>query len=88
MNICQGDKVLIIAGKDKGKTGAVARVSAADHQVIVEGLNLIKRHVKPNRSHPSGGIVEQPAPLDWSNVRLLEATESKPKKVKSTAKDK
>ncbi len=66
--IKKGDEVIIIAGKDKDKTGKVQMVK--DGKVVVEGCNMVTKHVKPNQSNPQGGIVEQPAPMDVSNVML------------------
>ncbi len=71
MKIKKGDKVLIIAGKDRGKTGEVMHAFPQDGQVIVEGLNLMKKHVRPKKQGESGQIVEFPAPMDVSNVKLV-----------------
>ena len=75
--IRKGDDVLVRAGKDKGKRGTVLRVTPDDH-VIVEGINLAKRHVKPNPQRgTSGGIVETEMPLHISNVAIYNAIEGK-----------
>ncbi len=66
--IKKGDEVIIIAGKDKDKTGKVQMVK--DGKVVVEGCNLVTKHMKPSQANPQGGIVEQPAPMDVSNVML------------------
>ncbi|MGM0439234.1 MAG: 50S ribosomal protein L24 [Patescibacteria group bacterium] len=71
MKIKKDDKVAIIAGKDKGKTGKVMHAFPKDKQVIVEGLNLMKKHVKPRKQGESGQIIEFPAPMDVSNVKLI-----------------
>ncbi len=71
MKIKKDDKVVIIAGKDKGKTGKVMHAFPKDGQVIVEGLNLMKKHVKPRKQGESGQIIEFPAPMDVSNVKLI-----------------
>ncbi len=71
MKIKKDDKVAIIAGKDKGKTGKVMHAFPEDRQVIVEGLNLMKKHVKPKKQGESGQIIEFPAPMDVSNVKLI-----------------
>ncbi len=71
MKIKKDDKVVIIAGKDKGKTGKVMHAFPKDKQVIVEGLNLMKKHVRPKKQGESGQIIEFPAPLDVSNVKLI-----------------
>jgi large subunit ribosomal protein L24 len=70
VHVRKGDLVRIIAGNDKGKTGKVLGVRPASGRVIVEGLNMVKKHVRPMRENP-GGIVEQPAPLASSNVMLV-----------------
>ena len=71
MKIKKDDKVVIIAGKDKGKTGKVMHAFPNDKQVIVEGLNLMKKHVRPKKQGESGQIIEFPAPMDVSNVKLI-----------------
>lgn len=70
--IRKGDQVVVLAGKDKGKRGSVLRISPADETVVVEGINRLKKHQKPNplKGH-TGGIVEREVPLHISNVGLL-----------------
>lgn len=63
--------VKIIAGKEKGKTAKVLRVFPAKGRVVVEGLNVIKRHTRPSQINPEGGIVEKEAPMSMSNVMLV-----------------
>jgi large subunit ribosomal protein L24 len=70
MNIKKGDEVLIITGKDKGKEGTVSRALPQESKVIVEGLNLVKKHVKPQGQTRQGGIIEKAMPLHVSNVML------------------
>ena len=69
MKIKKGDNIKVIAGKDKGKEGKVMEV--LDNKVIVEGVNMISKHTKPNQSSPKGGIVRQEAPIDSSNVMYV-----------------
>ena len=69
--IKKGDMVKVIAGKDKGKEGKVASVNAKKKTVIVEGINMVSKHTKPNAKNQTGGIVSQESPLDVSNVMLL-----------------
>ena len=70
--IRKNDNVLVIAGRDRGKRGRVLRVIPARDRVIVEGVNFIKRHTKPNpQRNVKGGIVERESPLDASNVQLV-----------------
>jgi len=59
--IRKGDSVVVISGKDKGKTGKVTRVLVEDNRVLVEGINLVKRHSRPTPRNPSGGIIEREA---------------------------
>jgi large subunit ribosomal protein L24 len=70
-HVKKDDMVKIIAGKEKGKTGKVLRVFPAKGRVVVESLNVIKRHTRPTQLNPEGGIVEKEAPLSLSNVMLI-----------------
>lgn len=70
MNIKIGDKVIIIAGKDKGKTGKVIQVLPENSKVVVEGANLLKKHLRSRQSGQKGQKIELPAPLNASNVML------------------
>lgn len=72
MRIKKGDTVKIIAGKDKGKTGTVLQTLPKAQRVVVEGLNIAKKHVKPSQGG-TGGIEEFPAPIHVSNVQLVDA---------------
>jgi large subunit ribosomal protein L24 len=74
MNIKKGDTVLIIAGKDKGKEGTVSRALPQINKVIVEGLNIVKKHIRPQGQTRQGGIIEKAMPLHVSNV-MLKCTE-------------
>ena len=79
--IRKGDEVLVRSGKDKGKRGTVLSVTPDDH-VIVEGINLAKRHMKPNPQRgTSGGIVEKEMPLHISNVGIYNAIEGKAERI-------
>lgn len=71
MNIKKGDTILIISGKDKGKNGKVTEVFPKDNRIIVEGLNIVKRHRKPRREGEKGQRVEVPRPFDVSNAELI-----------------
>lgn len=76
--IRKNDEVLVIAGKDRGKRGRVTMVDTARNRVVVEGLNLVKRHTKPNPQRSvQGGIVEQEASIHASNVMLWDAEAGK-----------
>ena len=72
MNLIKGDKVIVIAGKDKGKTGTIQKVDPKSNRVVVEGVNLLKRHKKPTQATPEGSIVEIYAPIDASNVMFVD----------------
>lgn len=73
MDIRTGDKVIVIAGNDKGEKGRVVAVYPDKNRVIIEGVRLVKRHTKPNRSGiASGGILEKAAPIHMSNVALVD----------------
>ena len=69
--IRKDDKVKVITGKDKGKIGKVLRVLRKKDRILVEKVNIIKRHTKPNVKNRQGGIVESEAPIPWSNVMLM-----------------
>jgi len=71
MKIKKGDQVLIISGKDRGKKGKILDVFPKEARVVVEGSNIRKKHVKPKRSGEKGQVVETPAPLAVSNVKLI-----------------
>jgi len=80
--IKNGDNVIIIAGKNKGARGKVMRVVADGQKVVVEGVNMIKKHVKPNpQANVQGGIVEKEAPLQVSNVAIFNPVTQKPDRV-------
>ena len=84
MKIKVGDTVTVIAGSDKGKTGKVTKTLKKENRVIVEGVHVVKRHMKPNRMNETGGILEVERPIDASNVKL--ADEKKAEKKTKTAK--
>ncbi|MGI5921937.1 MAG: 50S ribosomal protein L24 [Syntrophomonadaceae bacterium] len=71
MNIKKGDTVVVIAGKDSGRKGKVLRVIPSENRVVVEGINRVKKHQKPSRAIPQGGILKIEAPLNASNVMLV-----------------
>ena len=71
MKIKKGDMVKVIAGKDKDKEGKVLSVDLKNNRVIVEGINMITKHTKPNMQNQQGGIVNKEAPIDLSNVMYL-----------------
>ena len=72
MFVKKGDKVKVMTGKDKGKSGVVKQALPRQDKVIVEGINMVKKHVKSNAEAPQGGIVETEAPIHVSNVMLID----------------
>jgi large subunit ribosomal protein L24 len=83
LRVHSGDRVQVIAGKDRGKSGRILRVEPAKERVYVEGLNMIKRHTRPQqvagtRSEAAGGVIEREGPIHVSNVMLLDPKDDKP----------
>ena len=78
MLIKTGDKVRVISGKDRGQEGTVKKVISAKNRIVVEGVNKIKKHQKPTNVNPQGGIVDIEAPLDASNVMILDPSTNEP----------
>lgn len=70
----KGDQVVVISGKDRGKRGGILRVISKDHAVLVERINMIKRHTKPSKVNPQGGIIEKEAPIHISKVMIVDPT--------------
>jgi large subunit ribosomal protein L24 len=81
MNIRKNDNVTVIAGNSRGKTGKVLKVYPETRRVIVEGVNIMKRHTRPNQRNPQGGIVQREAPIHMSNVMLLDPKTNQPTRV-------
>ena len=89
MKIRSGDQVKAISGKDRGKTGKVLRVDLAKERVYVEGLNMVKRHTRPQQSSSAGqdvgaqlgGVIEREGPIHVSNVMLLDPKDGKPTRI-------
>ncbi len=86
--IRKDDMVIVIAGKDKGSSGRVLKVMPKEERVVVEGVNLMKRHTKPDIAHPQGGVVSKEAPLHISNVQLRDPKTGKPTRVGFKVNDK
>jgi large subunit ribosomal protein L24 len=86
--IKKGDKVVVLSGKDKGKTGEVARVLTKDAKVVVNGVNIAVRHRKPDQANPQGGLERREAPLHVSNVAIVDPKDGKATRVRfDVAKD-
>ncbi len=81
MKVRKEDKVVVIAGNYKGKTGKVLKVFPKKNRIIVEGVNIRKRHTKASQQNPQGGIVEKELPIDASNVMLLDPKTNEPTRV-------
>lgn len=81
MKIKKGDKVVVIAGSDKGKEGVVQRVYPKTNKVVVEGVNVHKKHKKPTQSVPEGSVVDIYVPFDASNVMVIDPKTKKPTRV-------
>ena len=83
MNLKKGDKVIIIAGADKGKQGTISKVLNKSGRVVLEGegLGKVKKHLKPSQANPDGGIVELDKPIHVSNVMMLDPKTKKPTRI-------
>ncbi len=81
MKLRVGDTVIVIAGKDKGRTGEIVQILRKENRVIVEGVNMVTKHVKPTQMDPDGGIIQREAPLAISNVAYYDSKEKAPVKI-------
>ena len=81
LKIKKDDTVVVIAGTSKGKEGKVIKIFPATNRVIVEGVNLISKHSKPNAANPQGGIIKQELPIHISNLKLVDPSSGKPTRV-------
>ena len=77
----KGDTVIVRAGKHKGKTGKITATHPLENKVTVEGINVVKKHVKPSQQHPQGAIVELTKPIWVSKVSIVEPTSKKPSRI-------
>jgi len=82
-----GDEVVVLAGKDKGRKGTVLKIFRAKDRVLVEGVNMIKKHIKPSTENPQGGIEEKEAPIHISNVALVDPKSGKATRVGYEVRD-
>ena len=80
LNVKKGDRVIVMAGKDKGKRGEVIAAIPKDNRVVVQGINMVKRHTRPSMSN-QGGIVEKEAPIHISNVMHVDPQTDKPTRI-------
>jgi len=88
LHIKKGDTVRVIAGDSKGSEGKVLEIQKDKNRAIVEGVNLVKKHTKPNAAHPQGGIIEQEAPIHISNLQLIDPKSGQPSRIGRRQNDK
>ncbi|WP_284125889.1 50S ribosomal protein L24 [Parerythrobacter aestuarii] len=85
--IKKGDSVVVLSGKDKGKTGTVAKIMPKEGKVVVSGVNMIARHRKPSQANPQGGIDRYEAPMHIAKVAVADPKDGKPTRVRIEEKD-
>lgn len=81
LHVKKDDTVMVITGKDKGKKGRILEAYPRQNRVLVEGVNMIKKHARPSQQNPQGGILNQEAPIHVSNVMLLDPKSGKPTRI-------
>ena len=81
VNIKKGDNVYVLSGEDRGKQGRVLSVDAKKNRAIVEGVNIVTKSAKPSAKHPQGGFIKMEAPINISNVALIDPKSGKPTRV-------
>jgi len=81
VHIKKGDTVYVLAGEDKGRQGRVLSIQADKNRAIVEGINIVSKSTKPTAKHPQGGIVKMEAPINISNLALIDPKSGKPTRV-------
>lgn len=81
LHVKKGDKVTVITGKDKGKQGVILEAFPKKNRVLVEGVNIVKKHSKPSQLNPQGGINSQEAPIHISNVMVIDPKTGEPTRV-------
>ncbi len=81
MKIHKNDNVIVVAGNNKGSKGKVLKVFPKENRVIIEGVNIHKKHTKPNQKNPQGGIVEKEAPIHVSNVMVIDPKSNEPTRI-------
>ena len=84
----KGDSVQVLSGKHKGKTGKVIATHPSENKVTVEGINIVKKHVKPNQAYPQGGIIDLTKPIWVSKVAVIDPTSHKPTRIGFKVDDK
>ena len=83
-NIKKNDTVLVVTGREKGKRGRVLSIYPSNNRILIERINMIKKHMKPSKQYTQGGIIEKESPLHISNVMLICPKCNKPTKISST----
>jgi len=81
IHIRKDDRVIVLAGNDKGKTGKVLKVIVDKNRAIVEGVNIVTKSAKPSAKHPQGGFIKQEAPIHISNLSLIDPKSGKPTRI-------
>jgi len=81
LHVKTGDTVYVISGKDKGKTGTVTKVFTKKGKIVVEGINVVTKHMKPSQMNPQGGVVTKPAPIFSSKVMIFDEKAGRPTRV-------
>ena len=81
IKIIKNDTVLVTAGNSKGQKGKVIKVYPKDNRAVVEGVNMVSKHTKPNAANPQGGIIKQELPIHISNLKLVDPSSGKPTRV-------
>jgi large subunit ribosomal protein L24 len=88
LHIKKGDTVYVNAGDDRGKSGKVLEILPAKNRAIVEGINLVSKHTKPNAKHPQGGIIKQEATIHLSNLQVVDPSQGGPTRIGRRLNDK
>lgn len=88
LHIKKGDTVIVITGESKGQKGRVLEIDRAKNRAIVEGINMVSKHTKPNAKAPQGGIVKKEAPIHISNLMLVDPASGKPTRIGRKLNDK
>ena len=81
MNFKKGDRVRVISGSNKGKEGTITDILKQENKIVIEGVNMVKKHTKPNAKQPQGGIVEKEAPIHISNLMNKDPKTGKPTRI-------
>ena len=88
LHIKKGDTVMVITGESKGQKGRILEVDREKNRALVEGINLVSKHTKPNTKAPQGGIIKKEAPIHVTNLMLIDPTSGKPTRVGKKLNDK